>query len=83
MKAVENGNYALAAKLSKDIARAHGVVTEEPIRVETDLLKQMSDAFAMGEKRFLERKQKHALPVPTIDVAPYLLGNGTRSKDKL
>jgi hypothetical protein len=80
MKAVENGNYELAAKLSKDIARGHGVVTEEPVRVETDILVQMGQAFAMAEKKMLERKQRAALssPVPALDIVPSLVGNGKK-----
>lgn len=78
MKAVENGNYELAAKLSKDIARAFGVPTEEPIKIETDILTQMGAAFAMAEKKMAERR-KQALPALAIDTAPRLLGNG---KDK-
>lgn len=63
-KAVENGDYRLAADLSKDIARGHGVVTEEPVRVETDILKQMGEAFAMAERKMVEHKQK-SLPPPS------------------
>jgi len=75
-KVVEDGNYELAAKLSKDIAKAHGVVTEEPVRVETDILVQMGQAFALGEKKMQERRVALNSPVPALDTAPRLLGNG-------
>ena len=83
-KAVENGNYELAAKLSKDIARGHGVVTEEPVRVETDILKQMGDAFAMAERKMLEHKQK-SLPPPRQAGAAEVVSlghqNGSTTRD--
>lgn len=79
-KAIECGDYRLARDLSKDIARGHGVVTEEPVRVETDILVQMGQAFAMAEKKMLERKQRAALssPVPALDIVPSLGGNGKK-----
>ena len=83
-KAVENGSYELAAKLSKDIARGHGVVTEEPVRVETDILQQFGDAFALAEKKMLEHQPKR-LPAPrSAEVAEIVsLGqqNGSTTRD--
>ena len=67
-KAYEDGNWPLCRDLAKDLARAHGVPTEEPIRIESDLLSQMQVAFQAGMKRISEQKN---LPVSAIiDVPP-------------
>jgi hypothetical protein len=72
-RAVADGNYELARRLSQDIAKAHGVPTEEPIKIiETDILSQMQAAFALGEKRLAERcmlEKRSAIEVS-------LIGNG-------
>jgi len=64
-KAYEDGDWHLCRDLTKDIARAHGVPTEEPIRIETDILSQMQIAFQAGIKKISEQKN---LP-PPIDVS--------------
>jgi hypothetical protein len=64
-KAYEDGNWYLCRDLTKDLARAHGVPTEEPIRIETDILSQMQIAFQAGMKKINEQKN---LP-PPIDVS--------------
>lgn len=66
-KAMEEGNVAVASSISKDIARAYGIPTDEPIRVETNLLDQMKEAIQMGAKRLLEQKQR-SIPPPAIEV---------------
>lgn len=50
-QAVESRHYALARDLSKDIAKAYGVQTEEPIRVQSDLAEIMRQAMLEGKKR--------------------------------
>lgn len=80
-KAVEDGNWALARDLSKDIARAHGVPTEEPIRVETDLLSQLQAAFQVGMKKVTEERRRIAesskeTPKAIEIMPPSLSGNG-------
>ena len=66
-RAYEDGNWQLCRDLTKDLARAHGVPTEEPIRIETDLLSQMQAAFQVGMKRMSEQKNLPS-PTPIIDV---------------
>lgn len=65
-KAYEDGNWSLCRDIAKDLARAHGVPTEEPIRIEGDILTQMQLAFQAGMKRIAEQKP----PPPTIEVLP-------------
>ena len=65
-KSYEDGNWSLCRDLTKDLARAHGVPTEEPIRIEGDILSQMQLAFQAGMKRIAEQKR----PLPAIDVVP-------------
>lgn len=71
-RAVADGSYELARRLSQDIAKAHGVPTEEPIKIETDILSQMQAAFAQGEKRLAERRMLEKRSA--IEVS--LIGNG-------
>jgi hypothetical protein len=77
-KAVENGDYKLARDISKDLAHAYGVQTEEPVRVETDMLVEMVDSFPHAEKKLEQWKQQAALSslIPALDVIPPLVGNG-------
>lgn len=56
-RAYGDGNWHLCRDLSKDLARAHGVPTEEPIRIEGDILSQMQLAFQVGMRRIAEQKQ--------------------------
>lgn len=63
-KAYEDGDWQLCRDLTKDIAKAHGVPTEEPIRIETDILSQMQLAFQTGMRRVSEQKN---LPSPVIN----------------
>ena len=66
-KTYEDGNWSLCRDLAKDLARAHGVPTEEPIRIEGDILTQMQAAFQVGMKRISE--QKTLPPPPAIEVS--------------
>ena len=67
--ALESGDIALAAKLSKDIANVHGVSTGEPIRVEGDLFAKMIGSFPSAEqKAFQNRQQARPLPAPPIPI---------------
>lgn len=59
-KAMEDRDYGLARELSKDVAKAYGVPTEEPIRLEGDFLSQMKAAFQVGMQKRLE--QSKSLP---------------------
>lgn len=55
-RAYADGNWSLCRDLTKDLAKAHGVPTEEPIRIEGDILSQMQQAFQMGMRRIAEQK---------------------------
>lgn len=50
-KAVENGEIDLARQLSKDLARAYGVQTDEPVKVELDMASLMKDAFLSAQAK--------------------------------
>lgn len=65
--AYQDGNWNLCRDLAKDLARAHGVPTEEPIRIEGDILSQMQIAFRAGMKRIAEQK---SAPPAIIEVLP-------------
>lgn len=54
--AIQDGNIALAAQLSKSIAQAYGVTTDEPVVVRGDFLSTMMSLKQSAQRKLEERK---------------------------
>lgn len=63
-KAVQDGDYTLAERVSKNIAKAYGINTEEPIVIKSDILTVLSRAREDFKKR------KEIEETKAIDVTP-------------
>lgn len=59
-KCMDDGDHALASQVSKDIARAYGIDTNEPIKIEGDLVSLMRAAT----QKALEKRNANSLPSP-------------------
>ena len=57
-QAVERRELAVAASASKDIARAHGIETDKPVRQEEDLLTAMRNAMQTARKKEIPSSEK-------------------------
>lgn len=60
-KSIEDGNLTLASTTSKDIARAYGLATEEPVVIKGDIISQMKAAFSAAQQKI---DQRRSLPIP-------------------
>lgn len=74
-QALQDGNLSLAGNFSKDIARAYGVQTDEPIIVQGDMLNLLKGAQVQAQKRLQERK--------AIDVTPEKLPDVVRPQSEV
>jgi hypothetical protein len=65
-RAIEDRQWECARSLSRDLAKAHGVVVDEPVRVEADLLTLLRAATEANRQRRLEgiSQAVGALPGP-------------------
>ena len=59
-KCMDDGDHALATQVSKDIARAYGIDTNEPIKIEGDLVSLMRAAT----QKALEKRNANTFSLP-------------------
>jgi len=79
-QAVQSGDLALAGELSKDLARAHGINTDEPIVIKTDLMTMLKNAQEQARKKLEARRS--IIDVTPISPCP-IMNNEIASRDRI